>query len=89
MTKDKKYDNIWVVRSLQFSSKEMMMTKKELQLDEEFQLTAPKGENQDEDSDSLGELSTNEAIVIDDLRDLIDDTTFQQEYSKKPLAKLN
>ena len=54
------------------------MTKKELQLDEEFQLTAPKGENQDEDSDSLGELSTNEAIVIDDLRDLIDDVTFQQ-----------
>ena len=58
------------------------MAKKELQLDEEFQLTAPKGENQDEDSDSLGELSTNEAIVIDDLRDLIDDVTFQQGQQK-------
>ena len=31
---------------------------------EDFQLTAPAGENQDEDS--LGELSTNEAIVVDD-----------------------
>ena len=36
-------------------------------LQEDFQLTAPEGENQDEDS--LGELSTN---VIDDSRDLID-----------------
>lgn len=38
-------------------------------LQEEFQLTAPEGENQDEDS--LGELSTNDGIVIDDSRDLI------------------
>ena len=38
--------------------------------EEDFRLTAPAGENQDEDS--LGELSTNEAIVIDDSRDLID-----------------
>ena len=40
------------------------------QTDEEFRLTAPEGENQDEDS--LGELSTNDGIVIDDSRDLID-----------------
>ena len=32
---------------------------------EDFQLTAPEGENQDQDS-SLGELSTNDPIVIDD-----------------------
>ena len=38
----------------------------ELQSDEEFRLTAPEGENHDEDS--LGELSTNEAIFIDDSR---------------------
>ena len=44
--------------------------KNELQTDEEFRLTAPEGENQDEDS--LGELSTNDPIVIDDSRDLID-----------------
>jgi len=41
------------------------------QTDEEFRLTAPEGENQDEDS--LGELSTNDPIVIDDSRDLIDE----------------
>jgi len=33
-------------------------------LDEDFQLTAPEVENQDQDS--LGELSTNEEIIIDD-----------------------
>ena len=43
----------------------------ELQSDEEFRLTAPEGENHDEDS--LGELSTNDPIVIDDSRDLIDE----------------
>ena len=43
--------------------------KNELQTDEEFRLTAPEGENQDEDS--LGELSTQDGIVIDDSRDLI------------------
>jgi len=47
-----------------------MMNFDELQSDEEFRLTAPEGENQDEDS--LGELSTNDGIVIDDSRDLID-----------------
>ena len=36
---------------------------------EPFELTAPEGENQDEDS--LGELSTQDGIVIDDSRDLI------------------
>tara|TARA_Y100001951_G_C11167713_1_gene198441 strand:+ start:59 stop:208 length:150 start_codon:yes stop_codon:yes gene_type:complete len=41
----------------------------ELQTDKEFRLTAPEGENQDEDS--LGELSTQDGIVIDDSRDLI------------------
>tara|TARA_R110002020_G_scaffold59761_1_gene162735 strand:+ start:214 stop:468 length:255 start_codon:yes stop_codon:yes gene_type:complete len=35
---------------------------KELQKDEEFRLTAPEGEDSDEDS--LGELSTNDAIEI-------------------------
>ena len=43
--------------------------KNELQTDNEFRLTAPEGENQDEDS--LGELSTQDGIVIDDSRDLI------------------
>jgi len=44
----------------------------ELQTDEEFRLTAPEGENQDEDS--LGELSTEVGIkIVDDSRDLIDD----------------
>ena len=47
-----------------------MMNFDELQSDEEFRLTAPEGENQDEDS--LGELSTNDGSVIDDSRDLID-----------------
>tara|TARA_R110000824_G_scaffold6161_6_gene28333 strand:- start:186 stop:500 length:315 start_codon:yes stop_codon:yes gene_type:complete len=43
--------------------------KNELQTDKEFCLTAPEGENQDEDS--LGELSTNDGIelYIDDSRD--------------------
>ena len=47
-----------------------MMNFDELQSDKEFRLTAPEGENHDEDS--LGELSTNEAIFIDDSRDLIE-----------------
>ena len=45
------------------------MLKNELQTDEEFRLTAPEGENQDQDS--LGELSTQDGIIIDDSRDLI------------------
>ena len=47
--------------------------KNELQTDEEFRLTAPEGEDQDEDS--LGELSTNGSIEIDveDSRDLYDE----------------
>ena len=36
---------------------------------EPFELTAPEGENLDEDS--LGELSTQDGIVSDDSRDLI------------------
>ena len=39
----------------------------ELQTDKEFRLTAPEVENQDQDS--LGELSTQDGIVIDDSRD--------------------
>jgi len=39
-------------------------------LQEDFQLTAPEGENSDDDS--IGELSTQDGIVIDDSRDLID-----------------
>ena len=38
------------------------MLKNELQTDEEFRLTAPEGENQDQDS--LGELSTQDGIEI-------------------------
>jgi len=53
-----------------FNEFKSFSSSEELQRDEEFRLTAPEGENQDEDS--LGELSTNEAIVIDDSRDLID-----------------
>ena len=39
-------------------------------LQEDFQLTAPEGENSDDDS--IGELSTNDGIIIDDSRDLIE-----------------
>ena len=44
----------------------------EIQADEEFRLTAPEGESQDEDS--LGDLSTNDGIelYIDDSRDEMD-----------------
>jgi len=45
---------------------------KPIQNDEEFRLTAPEGEDHDEDS--LGELSTNDGIVIDDSRDDYYDT---------------
>ena len=37
--------------------------------EDNFQLTAPEGESQDQDS--LGELSTQDGIIIDDSRDLI------------------
>ena len=46
------------------------MLKNELQTDEEFRLTAPEGENSDDDS--IGELSTNDEMFIDDSRDLIE-----------------
>ncbi len=48
----------------------------ELKTDEDFQLTAPEGEDQDEDS--LGDLDTNE--YIDDSRDLFED----DEYDGQP-----
>ena len=41
-----------------------------LQTDKEFRLTAPEGENSDDDS--IGELSTNDEMFIDDSRDLIE-----------------
>ena len=53
-----------------FNEFKSFSSSEELQRDEEFRLTAPEGENQDEDS--LGELSTQDGIVIDDSRDLID-----------------
>ena len=50
------------------------------QTDEEFRLTAPEGENQDEDS--LGELSTEVGIVIDDSRDFVEQT--YEDYEPNP-----
>ena len=50
------------------------------QTDEEFRLTAPEGENQDEDS--LGELSTEVGIVIDDSRDFVGQ--YYEDYEPNP-----
>ena len=44
----------------------------ELQLDDEFRLEPPVEQAEEWDDDSIGELSTNDSIVIDDSRDLID-----------------
>ena len=45
----------------------------ELQLDDEFRLGPPVDQPEDWDDDSsIGELSTNDSIIIDDSRDLID-----------------
>ena len=56
--------------------------KNELQTDKEFCLTAPEGENQDEDS--LGELETNEfdsiEIDIEDSRDMYDEISDNELY---------
>ena len=59
---------VWILTS---EDQKMNFTN-ELQTDKEFRLTAPEGENQDEDS--LGELSTEVGIkIVDDSRDLIDE----------------
>jgi hypothetical protein len=56
------------------------MKMNELQTDKEFRLTAPEGENQDQDS--LGELSTNDPIVIDDYCG--DDYCGYEDYEPSP-----
>ncbi len=51
-------------------------------LQEEFQLTAPEGENQDEDS--LGELSTNDGIAYDEPVGYYGDDGSYEDYEPNP-----